>query len=226
MLTASPNAAHEALARLSVPQSRHKLSPGSSFTLITQNIDGLDRRALEHAYKEASLPSPLSSSSASTGSESGDVDPLLLEMHGHVAGVLCTDYECKHRTLSLATPLCPALAGTERIVDARPSPLPPQSQPKRTLSEARAWAAAKFAGVAGEADAEGELEIAVPDLPRCERCGSLLRPDIVWFTEAPHRIAEVVRVVESAGVIMVVGTSAVVRPSHWFWLCCVLCMGE
>ena len=221
MLTASPNAAHEALARFSVPQSRYKLSPGSSFTLITQNIDGLDRRALEHAHKEAGLPSPLA-----TETDSADEDPLLLEMHGHVAGVLCTDYECKHRTLSLATPLCPALAGTELIVDARPSPLPPQSQPKRTLSEARAWAAAKFAGVADETDAEGEPEIAVPDLPRCGRCGSLLRPDIVWFTEAPHRIAEVVRVVEGADVIMVVGTSAVVRPSHWFWLCCVLCMGE
>ena len=222
MLNASPNAAHEALARFSIPASRHALAPhASSFTLITQNIDGLDRRAIDHAYAAAGLPSPLSSSSPSTplvppASDSAGSDtetPLLFEMHGHVAGVLCTDYECKHRTLALATPLCPALAGTERIVDPQPAPLPSLPQPKRTASEARAWAAARFAGVQGAdaPDEGGEPEIAMTDLPRCARCGSLLRPDIVWFTEVPHRIAEVVRAVEGADVIMVVGTSAVVR---------------
>ncbi|KAI1788640.1 DHS-like NAD/FAD-binding domain-containing protein [Ganoderma leucocontextum] len=185
MLNASPNAAHEALARFAVPQSREKLAPHSAFTLITQNIDGLDRRAIDQAYNAVGLPSPLAveEDSQSLASTDSAADPLLLEMHGHVAGVLCTDYECKHRTLNLATPICPALAGTERVTDV---------------------------------DANGEPEIAVPDLPRCARCGSLLRPDIVWFTEVPHRIAEVVRVVEGADVIMVVGTSAVVHPAATF----------
>ncbi|KAM5533377.1 hypothetical protein V8D89_012927 [Ganoderma adspersum] len=183
MLNASPNTAHEALARFALPQSRHTLAPHSSFTLITQNIDGLDRRAIDHAYQAAGLPSPLSDEFSSTPllADSTDAkDPLLFEMHGHVAGVLCTDYECKHRTLALPTPLCPALAGTELVEE------------------------------------EGEPEIAMTDLPRCGRCGSLLRPDIVWFTEVPHRIAEVVRVVEGADVIMVVGTSAVVHPAATF----------
>nr|VWO94500.1 NAD-dependent protein deacylase (EC (Regulatory protein SIR2 homolog) [Ganoderma boninense] len=222
MLTASPNAAHLALARLSLPSSssRRALAPhATAFTLLTQNIDGLDRRAIDRAYADAGLPSPLRDSD---DSESTQQDPLLLEMHGHVAGVRCTDYACRHRALDLTTPLCPALAGTELVVDAPlpaplpslPSPRPPH--PKRIAAEARAWAAARFAWVAQEADGEGEPEIAVRDLPRCAQCGSLLRPDIVWFTEAPHRIAEAVRVVERADVIMVVGTSALVHPAATF----------
>ncbi len=51
--------------------------------------------------------------------------------------------------------------------------------------------------------------------PRCEKCGSLLRPDVVWFGEplpmeayeASHQAAS------SCDAMLVVGTSAVVRPA-------------
>ncbi len=180
MLSASPNAAHEALARFALPHLRHALAPHDSFTLITQNIDGLDRRAIDRAYSEAGMQSPLDTitKGPSGPSPTDQIEPLLFGMHGHVAGVLCTDYECKRRALDLTTPLCPALAGTELVVDARTAPLPPQPQPqpqpKRSAAEARAWAAARLAGKADVDDEEGEPEpeLAVSDLPRCARCGS------------------------------------------------------
>ena len=207
MLNAVPNPAHQALARLTVPQLRSKLMPDASFTWITQNIDGLDRRAVEQAYSDAGLPNPLDDTENST-------EPLLLEMHGHVAGVLCTDYECRYRTFNFDMPICPSLTGTELIVEARPKPVQqPQSADsgrKRTAAEARAWAEARLAGFPHETDSDGEPDIATSDLPRCSKCRSLLRPDIVWFTEVPHHIEEVMRVVESADLIMVIGTSAIV----------------
>jgi NAD-dependent deacetylase len=55
----------------------------------------------------------------------------------------------------------------------------------------------------------------LPPLPRCEECGALLRPAVVWFGEAlpsdVWRRAE--QAVETADVLLVVGTSAVVFPA-------------
>ncbi|AHL22256.1 NAD-dependent protein deacetylase [Thermococcus nautili] len=55
------------------------------------------------------------------------------------------------------------------------------------------------------------------DLPRCPRCGSLLRPDVVWFGEALPRDAleEAFRLAEKADVVIVVGTSGVVYPAAY-----------
>jgi len=52
-------------------------------------------------------------------------------------------------------------------------------------------------------------------LPRCEECGALLRPDVVWFGEAlaPEVIAAAFEAARSADVGLVVGTSAVVHPA-------------
>jgi NAD-dependent deacetylase len=52
-------------------------------------------------------------------------------------------------------------------------------------------------------------------LPKCEACGGLLRPHVVWFGEALdpdifHRAAEACRISQ---VMMVIGTSAVVQPA-------------
>ncbi len=53
------------------------------------------------------------------------------------------------------------------------------------------------------------------ELPQCERCGALLRPDVVWFTEAlPVDAWEAAE--QAAGAcdcFLVVGTSAVVYPA-------------
>ncbi|KAJ8502246.1 hypothetical protein ONZ51_g77 [Trametes cubensis] len=193
MFKSTPNAAHMALARFALPQLRHTLSPGSSFTLITQNIDGLDRRAIEQVYQE----------------------------HG-IAGVLCTNYECRHRELNYDSPICAGLAGTEVLVEGVPEGDAKTSQeerkgPKRSASEARAWAEARLAGLKQENEsAAADPEVPLEDLPRCKKCGALTRPDVVWFTEVPQRIDEVMRVVENADLCMVVGTSAVVHPAATF----------
>ena len=53
------------------------------------------------------------------------------------------------------------------------------------------------------------------DIPRCEACGGLLRPDVVWFGEALPR-AELEIAVETARtchVFFSIGTSGVVQPA-------------
>ncbi|KAH9886465.1 DHS-like NAD/FAD-binding domain-containing protein [Cubamyces lactineus] len=219
MFKSTPNAAHVALARFALPQLRHSLSPGSSFTLITQNIDGLDRRAIEQVYQEHGVPSPFSSDAQRQPSG----DPVLIEMHGQIAGVLCTNYECRHREFNHDSPICAGLAGTKILVegvsegDAKTSQEQQNSGPKRSAAEARAWAEARLAGLKQESESpSADPDIPVEDLPRCKRCGALTRPDVVWFTEVPQRIDEVMHVVENADLCMVVGTSAVVHPAATF----------
>ncbi|MBO8180094.1 MAG: NAD-dependent deacylase [Archaeoglobus sp.] len=55
----------------------------------------------------------------------------------------------------------------------------------------------------------------VPPLPTCDKCGSLLRPGVVWFGEMlpPDVLERAMREVEKADVIIVAGTSAVVQPA-------------
>jgi len=55
----------------------------------------------------------------------------------------------------------------------------------------------------------------VATLPVCRSCGSLLRPDIVWFGEPLERdvIMEAFQAAQRADICLVVGTSAVVHPA-------------
>ena len=52
-------------------------------------------------------------------------------------------------------------------------------------------------------------------LPRCEKCGALLRPDVVWFGEGldPEVLQRATRSAETAEVCLVVGTSGLVHPA-------------
>jgi NAD-dependent deacetylase len=52
-------------------------------------------------------------------------------------------------------------------------------------------------------------------LPRCESCGALLRPDVVWFGEPLDDavLGEALERARTADVCLVVGTSAVVQPA-------------
>lgn len=52
------------------------------------------------------------------------------------------------------------------------------------------------------------------DPPRC-RCGSILRPDVVWFGESlpEHALNRSVAELRSADVVLVVGTSGLVQPA-------------
>jgi len=56
---------------------------------------------------------------------------------------------------------------------------------------------------------------ALAEMPTCELCAGLLRPDIVWFGEMlPTMVWErAVEAAESCDVFLVVGTSAVVHPA-------------
>jgi len=53
------------------------------------------------------------------------------------------------------------------------------------------------------------------DAPACPRCGSLLRPDIVWFGESlpPDAYAGAIAAARTCDVFLCVGTSTVVEPA-------------
>ncbi|NJE00876.1 NAD-dependent protein deacetylase [Thermococcus sp. JdF3] len=65
----------------------------------------------------------------------------------------------------------------------------------------------------------GRLEefLTEKELPRCPHCGSLLRPDVVWFGEPLPRSAlnGAFRLAERADVVLVIGTSGVVYPAAY-----------
>jgi NAD+-dependent protein deacetylase sirtuin 5 len=111
-LAASPNTAHIALAKFSIESIRKQsAAPDATFTLITQNVDGLSARALEEVQQ------PPSESSSQQKSSSDD-EPQLLEMHGRVLDVLCTSKSCGHSELIPRSPICAALGGTEQLVES------------------------------------------------------------------------------------------------------------
>jgi NAD-dependent deacetylase len=62
---------------------------------------------------------------------------------------------------------------------------------------------------------EDRAEKVLPDLPHCNECGQLLRPDVVWFYEAlPQDVWEQAETaVSCCDCCLVVGTSAIVYPA-------------
>ena len=75
-------------------------------------------------------------------------------------------------------------------------------------------------------DLDAGEEIPVEKLPRCGgdswagsnrygKCGGLLRPDVVWFGEVPPQLGEIARKMTWCDLLLVVGTSALVRL-FWF----------
>lgn len=59
-----------------------------------------------------------------------------------------------------------------------------------------------------------DRRVPLPVPPRCEACGGLLRPGVVWFGEAlpADALRRAVEAVERADLLLVIGTSAVVHP--------------
>jgi NAD-dependent deacetylase sirtuin 5 len=94
-LKAVPNAAHLALAMLSVPEHLKVVAPSAKFMLVTQNVDGLSARAFREICPTE--------------------EPALLEMHGRLFETICT--VCDDRVTNLDSPICPALAGTEELLE-------------------------------------------------------------------------------------------------------------
>ncbi|MDY6916159.1 MAG: NAD-dependent deacylase [Candidatus Cloacimonadota bacterium] len=53
-------------------------------------------------------------------------------------------------------------------------------------------------------------------IPKCEKCGGELRPDVVWFGEMPYYLDKIESKLRKADYFMVVGTSGVVYPAAQF----------
>ncbi len=68
----------------------------------------------------------------------------------------------------------------------------------------------------GLVDNNRDVPIAI--LPSCLRCGSLLRPHIVWFGESlsPDDLDDCSRALKHCDVLLVIGTSGVVYPAAGF----------
>lgn len=57
---------------------------------------------------------------------------------------------------------------------------------------------------------------AAAELPKCESCGSAVRPHIVWFGEIPLDMEGIYRELDRATVLVVIGTSGSVYPAAGF----------
>lgn len=186
-LAAKPNAAHIALAKFSIESIRKRIAPDATFTLVTQNVDGLSTRALEEVQSslpasDVSDPDPDAAAAAVASQAEAAAaapQPQILEMHGRVLDVLCGSEECGHRELVPRSPICDALRGTEELVES---------------------------GVV-------EPIIDEADLPHCAKCGSLARPGVVWFGEAPVHLDTIDTLADQADLCLVVGTSSTVYPA-------------
>ncbi len=60
-----------------------------------------------------------------------------------------------------------------------------------------------------------ELDFSDP-VPKYDRCGGSMRPDIVWFGEMPYRMGEIQDILSSSDALLVIGTSGVVYPAAQF----------
>ncbi|KAF9527939.1 DHS-like NAD/FAD-binding domain-containing protein [Crepidotus variabilis] len=101
VLKASPNPAHYVLAKLAIPDFRYKIAPHSKLTHVTQNIDGLLRKAVD----ETKVSSGVSEESSE-----------IVEMHGRLFDIVCTAHDCEYHEAKFDSPICPALGGTEKIL--------------------------------------------------------------------------------------------------------------
>lgn len=116
---AEPNAAHTALALLSIPSQRKVVAPDATFSVITQNVDGNSSRT-EHILTLNCSQTGLSVKAMDKVLEkhsNNGISPLL-EMHGRIFDVKCTSKSCKHVEYNTSSPICPALAGAEDAVEA------------------------------------------------------------------------------------------------------------
>jgi NAD-dependent deacetylase len=60
-----------------------------------------------------------------------------------------------------------------------------------------------------------ERSLDLPPLPKCQECGGLLRPHVVWFGESldADLLTRAIEAAQRAEVMLVIGTSAVVQPA-------------
>ncbi|CEP63493.1 uncharacterized protein LALA0_S08e03730g [Lachancea lanzarotensis] len=223
-LRARPNDAHFALAELcrrfpsgtkQDTASRNSKQEGSALTsrrvlVVSQNMDGLHQRAGH----------PLDS---------------LVELHGSVFGLKCTQFFCNYRSCNDRDRfLTPAL-----YKSTPPSDTPKTVRKRRRNSVENASAGNKKPRLAVQEEQKDELqpeslseaiksesqdETPLPtldpsDLPRCPECHEgLLRPAVVWFGESlPLHQMDVVDQFFNVGgpvdLVLVIGSSGKVWPA-------------
>jgi NAD-dependent deacetylase len=116
------------------------------------------------------------------------------------------------RTLTLVTQNVDGLheaAGRAAAAGRDPGPALPVEL-HGSLFRTRCTACGRRVSGRGPVDATSE-----ETLPRCDACGGLLRPDVVWFGEMldPDVLERAFEAARTAALCLVVGTSALVHPA-------------
>ncbi|KAI0070975.1 DHS-like NAD/FAD-binding domain-containing protein [Panus rudis PR-1116 ss-1] len=184
---ATPNVAHEIIAKMSAPKYLKKVAPlAKTFHLITQNVDRLSVQA-QHTLAERLSAQDTSNNGATTsgGTRRHVVYPnSILEMHGRIYDVKCT--QCDYCQEDRSDPLCPALGAADAAF--------------RDYQDA----------------GTKEINIPIDELPHCPECNALARPGVVWFGEKPYHLDEINSLVYKADMCLVIGTSSTVRPASTY----------
>lgn len=146
-------------------------------------------------------------------------------MHGSIFEVVCTNHGCKHREWNYDSLICPALATEDNKVPKADPALESRSRfeiLRNELAERATGASSeeveKKNAILDEklATCEGaERVIPTKDLPKCSKCGSLVRPGVVWFGESPRNMDIIEKAVNEADLCLVVGTSFTVSGVVW-----------
>ncbi|TBU44303.1 sirtuin [Dichomitus squalens] len=187
-MEAKPNAAHYALASLSLPSIRAQIFPNlvqkdKPPLYVTQNFDGLCRRALDETLDKASSPED-----QLDADERNEVHARLVEMHGSCYRFTCTQCKCVKTTAE--TPLAPIFTDQAAIERAK------NGEERIAVEQLPRCGGPEWSGS-----------------NRYGRCGGLLRPGIVWFGEIPEGQGEITRILTKVDVLLVVGTSSLVHPA-------------
>ncbi|ESK96261.1 sirtuin 5 [Moniliophthora roreri MCA 2997] len=155
-LSAQPNDAHHIISKLLVPEYLKKVAPKAKSCHLV------------------------------TQNVDGLSTTSIVEMHGRLFDVNCTQSECGYSREDRSRAICPALAAADESF--------------QTIQDA---------GTINRA-------IPLEELPRCGKCGALARPGVVWFGEKPYHVDEINMLVYKADMILVIGTSSTVRPASTF----------
>ncbi|GMM34265.1 hypothetical protein DASC09_015900 [Saccharomycopsis crataegensis] len=183
-LKAKPNKGHYAIAALSekfnsANNNERKRKNNKQCLTINQNVDGLNLRA-------------------------GHDKANLLELHGNLFDLRCTDFFCSYReSNNFEHPLTQALGLVDDESDKGDDTYEEHNRnKKRRLDREKG---------------KVNTNLSKEDLPACPRCGGLLRPGVVWFGESiPLKAINTIDdffVSNKIDLILVVGTSGKMWPA-------------
>lgn len=55
-------------------------------------------------------------------------------------------------------------------------------------------------------------------VPKCGKCGNILRPNVVWFGEKPRGLEKIYKLLTNSSIFISIGTSGIVYPASEFYL--------